>query len=71
MMDKASNTSSALAKEKNNFKNNAADLLHAIEENVKNLPMDNPTAFETMRSTILTLLKTLRDQLQKFLDMIK
>ncbi len=71
MMDKASNTSSALAKEKNNFKNNAADLLHAIEENVKNMPMDNATAFETMRSTILTLLKTLRDQLQKFLDMIK
>ena len=60
-----------VAHEKKEFKNNAADLLNAIEENVKNLPMDNPTAFETMRSTILILLKSLRDQLQKFLDMIK
>ena len=56
---------------KKEFKDNAAQLLHAIEENVKNMPIDNPTAFETMRSTILTLLKSLRDQLQKFLDMIK
>lgn len=60
-----------VSQEKKDFKNNAAELLHAIEENVKNLPMDNPSAFETMRSTILTLLKSLRDQLQKFLDMIK
>ena len=60
-----------ISQEKKDFKNNAAELLHAIEENVKNLPIDNPSAFETMRSTILTLLKSLRDQLQKFLDMIK
>jgi len=60
-----------LMEHKNEFKDNAAQLLHAIEENVKNMPLDNPTAFETMRSTILTLLKSLRDQLQKFLDMIK
>ncbi len=60
-----------VAQEKKDFKNNAAELLHAIEENVKNLPMDNESAFETMRATILTLLKSLRDQLQKFLDMIK
>lgn len=60
-----------LSQEKKDFKNNAAELLHAIEENVKNLPMDNSSAFEAMRSTILTLLKSLRDQLQKFLDMIK
>jgi hypothetical protein len=57
--------------EKKDFKDSAAELLHAIEENVKNLPMDNPSAFETMQATILTLLKSLRDQLQKFLDMIK
>ncbi len=60
-----------LIENKQEFKNNAAQLLHTIEENVKNMPLDNPTAFETMRSTILTLLKSLRDQLQKFLDMIK
>lgn len=60
-----------ILKEKEIFKNNAAEILQAIEENVKNMPIDNPTAFETMKSTVLTLLKTLRDQLQKFLDMIK
>lgn len=64
-------TKPSLAKEKTEFKNNAAELLHAIEDNVKNMPTDNPYTFETMRSTILTLLKSLRDQLQKFLDMIK
>jgi hypothetical protein len=62
---------SFLQDQKKDFKNNAADLLHAIEDNVKNMSSDNPTTFETMRSTILTLLKSLRDQLQKFLDMIK
>lgn len=60
-----------MSQEKKDFKNNAAELLHAIEENVKNMPIDNPNTFETMRSTVLTLLKSLRDQLQKFLDMIK
>jgi len=53
------------------FKNNAAELLQAIEENVKNLPLENSSAFKTMQATIITLLKSLRDQLQKFLDMIK
>jgi len=64
-------TKPSLSKDKTEFKNNAAELLHAIEENVKNMPTDNPYTFETMRSTILTLLKSLRDQLQKFLDVIK
>jgi len=68
---KKPNHQETLSQEKKDFKNNATELLHAIEENVKNLPMDNESAFETMRATILTLLKSLRDQLQKFLDMIK
>ena len=71
MTPKMQNNQQTLSQEKKDFKNNAAELLHAIEENVKNLPMDNESAFETMRATILTLLKSLRDQLQKFLDMIK
>ncbi|MGZ6250450.1 MAG: hypothetical protein ACXWL2_00310 [Candidatus Chromulinivorax sp.] len=68
---KSPKDSSELSIEKNKFKNNAAEIILAIEENVKNLPIDNPGAFETMKSTIVTLLKTLRDQLQKFLDMVK
>ena len=57
--------------QKNKFKVDVAQILHSIEENIKNLPIDNPTAFETMRETALLLLKSLRDQLQKFLDMVK
>ena len=59
------------ADEKNKFKVDTAQILHSIEENIKNLPTNNPTAFETMRETVLLLLKSLRDQLQKFLDMVK
>lgn len=57
--------------QKEGFKKNTADILNKIEQNVKNLPHDNPTLFQTMKGTILTLLKSLRDQLKKFLDMIK
>ena len=57
--------------QKNKFKTDTAQILHSIEENIKNLPLDNPTAFETMRETVLLLLKSLRDQLQNFLDMVK
>lgn len=62
---------SAFNKERDDFKANSAELLIAIEENVKNMSLANPTTFESMRSTVLILLKSLRDQLQKFLDMIK
>ena len=61
----------SLQQQKNKFKIDTAQILHSIEENIKNLPLDNPTAFETMRETVLLLLKSLRDQLQKFLDMVK
>jgi len=66
-----STTDSSFNTTKNKFKTDTAQILNAIEQNVKNLPIDNPTVVETMRETILILLKSLRDQLQKFLDMVK
>ena len=60
-----------LEKQKNVFKENTQNIIDKIEDNVKNLPMDNPNTFEKMKDTILSLLKSLRDQLQKFLDMVK
>lgn len=57
--------------EKNKFKVDTAQILNSIEENIKNLPTNNPTAFQTMKETVLLLLKSLKDQLQKFLDMVK
>ena len=50
---------------------NTANIIDQIEENVKNLSQDNSTAFEKMKNTIITLLKLLREQLQKMLDMIQ
>ncbi len=57
--------------EKTIIKKNTADIINSIEDSIKNLPIDNPTLFNTMRDSILILLKSLRDQLQKFLDMVK
>jgi len=61
----------SITQQKNKFKTDTAQILDSIEKNIKNLPIDNPTAFETMKETVLLLLKSLRDQLQKFLDMVK
>jgi len=61
----------SLTEQKNKLRINTAQILNSIENNIKNLPTDNPTLLETMRQTILILLKSLRDQLQKFLDMVK
>lgn len=68
---KSHQPTTAIERQKEGFKKNTADILDKIEQNVKNLPQDNPTLFQTMKGTILTLLKSLRDQLKKFVDMIK
>jgi hypothetical protein len=60
-----------LVDEKQEIKKNTAAIINSIEDSIKNLPIDNPTLFNTMRDSILILLKSLRDQLQKFLDMVK
>lgn len=61
----------SLAQQKNKLRVDTAQILNSIEDNIKNLPTNNPTLLETMRETLLILLKSLRDQLQKFLDMVK
>ena len=47
------------------------NLLDQIEENVKNLSQENASTFEKMKSNIITLLKSLREQLQKMLNMLQ
>lgn len=61
----------SLVSEKKAVSKNTEKILDQIEENVKNLSQDNASAFEKMKSTILTLLKSLREQLQKILDMLQ
>lgn len=57
--------------QKKEISNNTEKLLDQIEENVKNLSQDNPSAFEKMKSNIITLLKSLREQLQKMMDVLQ
>lgn len=51
-------------------KKNTSNLLNEIEKNIKNLPKDNPTLLLQVKETLLSLLKSLRAQLQKIVDMI-
>ncbi|MBP9764803.1 hypothetical protein KBD08_00520 [Candidatus Babeliales bacterium] len=46
-------------------------ILDQIEEKVNNLPKEDPSNYEKIKESLLTLLKSLRDQLQKVLNMIK
>ena len=56
--------------EKTDVKNNTSQILDQIEENVKNLPKDNPSLLLQIKDSLLSLLKSLRAQLQKLADMI-
>ncbi len=46
-------------------------ILDQLEENVKNLPHDDSSQYAKIKSTMLSLLKSLREQLQKMLNMLK
>ncbi len=46
-------------------------ILDQLEENVKNLPKENASQYEKIKSTMLSLLKSLREQLQKMLNLLK
>ncbi|MCX5923003.1 MAG: hypothetical protein NTU89_00375 [Candidatus Dependentiae bacterium] len=46
-------------------------IIDQLEENVKNLPKDNSSQYDKIRSTMLSLLRSLREQLQKMLNMLK
>ena len=51
--------------------NNIKKDLDQIEQEVDNLPKHDPTQYEKFKNTIISLLRSLRDQLQKMLHMIK
>lgn len=57
--------------QKKEISNNTESLLDQIEENIKNLSQGSPSTFEKMKNNIILLLKSLREQLQKMLDMLQ
>jgi hypothetical protein len=46
-------------------------ILDQMEEKVKNLPKQHPSQYESFKNSMLTLLRGLREQLQKMLNMLK
>lgn len=50
---------------------NIEESLDQIEKNVKNLPHDDPSQYEKFKHSMISILRSLRDQLQKMLNMIK
>lgn len=46
-------------------------ILDQIEEKVKNLPEQDPSQYEKFKTSLLSLLRGLRAQMQKMLDMLK
>lgn len=57
--------------EKKEVSQHTEKLLDQITENVKNLSQESPSTFEKMKSNIIGLLKSLREQLQKMLNMLQ
>lgn len=50
--------------------NNTGEILKKLEENVQNLSQENPSALEKIKASMLSMLKALREQLQKMLNML-
>lgn len=57
--------------QKKEVSKHAENILDQITENVKNLSQDNPSTFDKMKNNIISLLKSLREQLQKMLNMLQ
>ncbi|MBI2344644.1 hypothetical protein HYV10_01070 [Candidatus Dependentiae bacterium] len=67
---KSSSRDSSLS-EKSEISMGTEKILDQIEEKVNNLPKEDPSNYEKIKDSLLSLLKSLRNQLQKLLDMIK
>lgn len=51
--------------------NDTENILDEMEEKVKNLPKDDSSQYDKFKKSMISLLRSLRDQLQKMLNMIK
>ncbi len=57
--------------EKSEISQTTEKILDQIEEKVNNLPKEDPSNYEKLKDSLISLLRSLRNQLQKLLDMIK
>lgn len=66
-----SSSRDATVSEKSEVSQGTEKILDQIEEKVNNLPKEDPSNYEKIKESLLSLLKSLRNQLQKLLNMIK
>lgn len=57
--------------EKTKIAEGTEQILDQIEKKVNNLPKEDPSNYEQLKESLLSMLRSLRDQLQKMLNMIK
>lgn len=68
---KTESSSDKESKDSYQVKQSTEKILDQIEEKVNNLPKEDPSNYEKVKHSLLSLLRSLRDQLQKLLGMIK
>ncbi len=61
----------ATVSEKSEVSNKTEKILDQIEEKVNNLSKEDPSNYEKVKDSLLSLLRSLRNQLQKLVNMIK
>ncbi len=59
------------SKDSYEVKQSTEKILDQMEEKVNNLSKEDPSNYEKVKQNLLSLLRSLRDQLQKLLAMIK
>lgn len=61
----------SMSEQKAQVTKDTGDILEKIEQGVKSLSHQDPSAFEKMKASLLSMLKSLREQLQKMLNMLQ
>lgn len=65
------NSSDSSISEKTKVSESTEQILDQIEKKVNNLPKEDPSNYDKLKESLLSLLRALRDQLQKMLSMIR
>lgn len=64
-------TTRVQSESKQEVANNTGKIIDQIEKNVQQLSHESPSTLEAMKSSLLSMLKALREQLQKMLNMLQ
>jgi len=68
---KSSARDAATESDKTKISSDTEKILDEMEQKVNNLPKEDPSNYQKVKDSLVSLLRSLRNQLQKLLDMIK